>query len=190
METLCSDSGTPGSTLDEPPAGGAALHRGRQALAVMAACALAAGCGGGGGGGGSAESVDEDQATLIAQGQQIFRFDTFGDEVFWTDTLQMHTVISAAVDPETALSVGLKVDAEALPAAVVEGIQNGTVDLKSPATTLALLALLLWPLLIVLLPGIFFYFLPFAVLFGPGASALGLAYAVRPIFIKIEKSSH
>ena len=44
----------------------------------------------------------------------------------------MHEVISAAVDPTTALSVGLKVDAEALPAAVVQGIQNGSVDLHEP----------------------------------------------------------
>ena len=53
----------------------------------------------------------------------------------------MHEVISAAVDPVTALSVGLKVDADALPPAVVQGIQNGSVDLKSPATTVALLKL-------------------------------------------------
>lgn len=72
-----------------------------------------------------------------------------------------------------------------------DALANGlALALRNPVITLALLALLLWPLLIVLLPGIFFYFLPFAVLFGPGASALGLAYAVRPIFIKIEKSSH
>ena len=53
----------------------------------------------------------------------------------------MHEVISAAVDPTTALSVGLKVDADALPAAVVAGIQDGSIDLKSPATTIALLKL-------------------------------------------------
>ncbi len=53
----------------------------------------------------------------------------------------MHEVISAAVDPVTALSVGLKVDAEALPPAVVDGIKSGTVDLTSPATTVALLKL-------------------------------------------------
>ena len=52
--------------------------------------------------------------TLAAQGKDIFRFDTFGDETFWTDTLRMNEVIAAAVDPTTALSVGLKVDAEAL----------------------------------------------------------------------------
>jgi hypothetical protein len=83
----------------------------------------------------------DDNAALVAQGQQIFRFDTFGDEAKWTDTLRMHEVISAAVDPVTALSVGLKVDAEALPAAVVQGIQNGSIDLHSPATTVALLKL-------------------------------------------------
>lgn len=77
----------------------------------------------------------------VQEGQQIFRFDTFGDERQWTDTLRMHEVISAAVDPTTALSVGLKVDADALPAAVADGIKNGSVDLKSPATTVALLKL-------------------------------------------------
>ena len=80
-------------------------------------------------------------AALVAQGKQIFRFDTFGDETKWTDTLRMHEVIAAAVDPTTALSVGLKVDAEALPAAVVQGIQNGSISLTSPATTIALLKL-------------------------------------------------
>ena len=69
------------------------------------------------------------------------RSDTFGDETQWTDTLRMDEVIRTAVDPTTALSVGLKVDAEALPAAVGAGIQNGSVDLKSPATTVALLKL-------------------------------------------------
>jgi len=78
---------------------------------------------------------------LIARGKDIFRFDTFGDETFWTDTLRMHEVISAAVDPTTALSVGLKVDTDSLPPAVVQGIQNGSISLKSPATTVALLKL-------------------------------------------------
>jgi hypothetical protein len=78
---------------------------------------------------------------VIAQGKQIFRFDTFGDETLWTDKLRMHEVIRTAVDPTTALSVGLKVDAEALPPAVVQGIKNGNVDLKSPATTVVLLKL-------------------------------------------------
>jgi cytochrome c553 len=77
----------------------------------------------------------------VERGKQTFRFDTFGDETFWTDTLHMHEVVRSAVDPTTALSVGLKVDAEALPQSVVDGIKNGTVDLRSPATTVALLKL-------------------------------------------------
>ena len=93
-------------------------------------------------GGGSAQPESStDQAVLIAQGKEIFRFDTFGDETQWSDTLRMHEVIAKAVDPTTALSVGLKVDAEALPAAVVQGIQNGSIDLKSPDTTIVLLKL-------------------------------------------------
>jgi mono/diheme cytochrome c family protein/cytochrome c5 len=78
---------------------------------------------------------------VIAQGKQVFRHDTFGDETQWTDTLRLHEVIAAAVDPATALSVGLKVDAEALPPAVVAGIQDGSISLTSPATTVALLKL-------------------------------------------------
>jgi cytochrome c5 len=80
-------------------------------------------------------------AAELEQGKQIFRYDTFGDEAFWTGTLRMNEVISAAVDPATALSVGLKVDAEALPPAVVQAIKDGKVDLKSPATTVVLLKL-------------------------------------------------
>ena len=93
-------------------------------------------------GGGSRSSEEPPlDPMLVAQGKDIFRFDTFGDETQWTDKLRMHEVIEAAVDPTTALSVGLKVDADALPPAVVQGIRDGTVDLKNPATTIALLKL-------------------------------------------------
>jgi mono/diheme cytochrome c family protein len=94
-----------------------------------------------GGCGGDEAKTPTIDATLAAQGKDIFRLDTFGDETFWTDTLRMHEVIQMAVDPTTALSVGLKVDAEALPAAVVAGVQDGTISLTSPATTVALLKL-------------------------------------------------
>ena len=78
---------------------------------------------------------------LVAAGQQTFRYDTFGDETFWTDVLKMNTVIESAVDPLTAASVGLKIDAAALPAAVVAGVIGGTIPLNDPQTTLALLSL-------------------------------------------------
>jgi mono/diheme cytochrome c family protein len=79
--------------------------------------------------------------TLAARGKIIFRYETFGNESFWTDSLRMQQVIQSSVDPTTALSVGLKVDTDSLPPAVVQGIKNGTIDLKSPATTVALLKL-------------------------------------------------
>ena len=112
------------------------------ASAVSVAAALLAGCGGGS----SGDTVSQVpkvplDPTVVAAGQQTFRHDTFGDETFWTDALQMHKVIEAAVDPLTAASVGLKVDADALPAAVVQGIKDGSIPLDDPQTTLALLSL-------------------------------------------------
>jgi mono/diheme cytochrome c family protein len=74
------------------------------------------------------------KTALVAEGQRVFRFDTFGDEQLWTDTLRMHEVVEKSVDPTTALKVGLKVDADALPPGIL-----AKVDLKSPATTVALL---------------------------------------------------
>jgi hypothetical protein len=78
---------------------------------------------------------------LVAEGRDIFRYDTFGDEVYWTDTLRMHEVISTGVSPRTALTVGLKVDVEALPVAVRQALAAGQVNLDDPATTIALLKL-------------------------------------------------
>src|SRR5215204_4785684 len=71
-------------------------------------------------------------AALVSEGKKIFRFDTFGDEQLWTDKLGMHRVVEQNVDPTTALNVGLKVDAEALPPGILE-----EADLTSPATTVA-----------------------------------------------------
>src|SRR5262245_6664023 len=73
-------------------------------------------------------------------GQAIFRFDTFGDDQLWTDVLRMHEAI-ATVDPKTALSVGLKVDVEALPPAIIEALRTNQVDLSNPAVTVELLRL-------------------------------------------------
>jgi len=84
---------------------------------------------------------------MMEEGQRIFRFDTFGDEDFWGDTLKLHQAIEGkrfggvgpGVSPATALAVGLKVDAEALPPSVLNAIKHGRVDLTDPAVTLALL---------------------------------------------------
>jgi hypothetical protein len=79
-------------------------------------------------------------ATKAMQGKDIFRNDTFGDETFWTDTLMMNQVIQT-VPPMTALAVGLKVDAEAVPPDVAAGVKSGAVSLTDPATTVALIKL-------------------------------------------------
>jgi mono/diheme cytochrome c family protein/cytochrome c553 len=106
------------------------------ALLVAAGLGLMVACGDNGPAG-----PEPPDPTLVTQGKDIFRFDTYGDETFWTDTLRIHEVIASAVDPTTALAVGLKVDAEALPAEVVQGIQGGSISLTDPATTVALLKL-------------------------------------------------
>ena len=93
--------------------------------------------------------IDIHAQRMIEEGRQIFRFDTFGSEAFWGDALQLHKAIAgeknggvgAGVSPKTALAVGLKVDAEALPASLVAQIKAGKVNLDDPATTLALLKL-------------------------------------------------
>jgi mono/diheme cytochrome c family protein len=74
-------------------------------------------------------------------GRSIFRFDTFGSEQLWTEVLQMQHVISENVSPAIALSVGLKVDVDALPPAVIEALRAGQVDLNDPAVTVQLLKL-------------------------------------------------
>src|SRR5215831_16020585 len=75
-----------------------------------------------------------------ADGQRIFRFDTFGDEQLWTEVLRMHEVV-ATLDPATALGVGLKVDVDALPPAVIAALRANQVDLTSPAVTTELIRL-------------------------------------------------
>jgi hypothetical protein len=90
-----------------------------------------------------------DKPSTVNDGKAIFRFDSFGDEDFWGGLLHLDKAIAGAanggfgagVSPKTALSVGLKVDAEALPPDLVSAINSGAVDLDNPATTLALLKL-------------------------------------------------
>jgi hypothetical protein len=93
--------------------------------------------------------VSRNAQKMIEQGRRIFRFDTFGSEAFWGDTLQLHKAIAGeknggvggGVSPKTALSVGLKVDADALPDSLKRQLKKGKVDLDDPAITLALLKL-------------------------------------------------
>src|SRR3954453_1034087 len=123
--------------------------------ALMGACALA----GGALFNVSAQSQTEKNAQppnatengkdLVSRGRQIFRFDDFGDNAFWSGALQLDKAIAGrrlggvgpGVSPKTALSVGLKVDANALPDSVLSAMKAGKVVLGSPATTLAVVKL-------------------------------------------------
>src|ERR1043166_9518260 len=67
--------------------------------------------------------IADNAQNMMHEGRQTFRFDTFGDEDFWGNTLKLHEAIAGAANggvgpglsPKTALALGLKVDAEALP---------------------------------------------------------------------------
>jgi Cytochrome c len=93
------------------------------------------------------QAVNDNTRTLFAEGKQIFRFDTFGDEDFWGGTLRLHEPIAGAkhggtgpgLTPKQALAVGLKVDVDQLPAAVVAQVQSGKVNFDDPETTILLL---------------------------------------------------
>ena len=98
---------------------------------------------------GFAAVVPDNSERMLKEGQHTFRFDTFGDEAWWGDTLHLHEAIEGAklggigpgISPATALSLGLKVDLDALPASLVQQLKLGKVNLNDPAVTLALLKL-------------------------------------------------
>src|SRR5262245_29393568 len=80
---------------------------------------------------------------MVNEGRRIFRFDTFGDEVFWGGQLKLHEAIAGAtlggvgsgLSPRAALDLGLKVDVDALPSQVIQRLRTGDIDINSPATT-------------------------------------------------------
>jgi hypothetical protein len=91
------------------------------------------------------ERIVEHATDLLQRGRRIFRFDTFGDEVFWGGTLRLHEAIEGerlggvgpGLSPAAALSLGLKIDAEALSPAVIQALRHGRIDLQDPAVTVA-----------------------------------------------------
>ena len=92
-------------------------------------------------------AIDQNAARMLKEGRHIFRFDTFGSEDFWGGKLRLHEAIvgqklggvGPGVSPKMALSLGLKVDSEALPADLVAAIKAGKVNMDDPASTVALL---------------------------------------------------
>src|SRR6476620_1305547 len=81
------------------------------------------------------ESVLINAAKMIEEGRRTFRYDTFGDEAFWGGQLHLHDAISGAAQggvgagltPRAALSLGLKVDVDALSRPVEESLRSGVV---------------------------------------------------------------
>jgi hypothetical protein len=88
-------------------------------------------------------------ARLVAQGRNVFRYDTFGDEAVWGGVLGLQKAIEGeklggvgpGVSPKTALALGLKVDATKIPPKVAAAIKAGKVNLDDPAVTVTLLKL-------------------------------------------------
>jgi len=95
------------------------------------------------------QQINDNAQRMMEQGKQIFRYDTFGDETYWSDKLKLHQAIQgtkfggvgSGINPKTALAVGLKVDIDALPQPLINQIKQGKVNLDDPATTLALIKL-------------------------------------------------
>jgi hypothetical protein len=95
------------------------------------------------------QTIIKHSKQLVNEGRQTFRFDTFGDESFWGDTLQLHKAIAGSkfggvgpgLSPAMAAALGLKIDADALPPSLVAAVKAGQLNLNDPANTLALLKL-------------------------------------------------
>jgi hypothetical protein len=47
------------------------------------------------------EGISRNAQQMLAEGKQTFRFDTFGDEAFWGDTLKLHEAV-AKLSPKQA----------------------------------------------------------------------------------------
>jgi hypothetical protein len=82
--------------------------------------------------------IEKNAANLLEEGREIFRYDTFGDEAFWGDTLRLHEAV-ATLSPNDALGLGLKVDSESLTVEQLRLLKQGQIDLDDPAVTALLL---------------------------------------------------
>lgn len=95
----------------------------------------------------SRERLPAGAVRMLEEGRHTFRFDTFGDERFWGDTLKLQQAIAGSANggvgpglsPKAALGAGLKVDVDALPPNVIKALETGAVNLDDPAVTITLL---------------------------------------------------
>jgi hypothetical protein len=84
------------------------------------------------------DPIFENADRMLVDGRETFRYDTFGDEAFWGDTLRLHEAV-ATLSPNDALALGLKVDADAIPRKLLRELMQGGVNMDDPGITLALL---------------------------------------------------
>jgi hypothetical protein len=92
------------------------------------------------------DDIEKNMKELFDKGKAVFRFETFGDEVFWTDQLQLHKAIAdekhggtgKGLSPKEALAAGLKVDLAVLPKFLRRKIKEGKF-LDDPWVTLQLI---------------------------------------------------
>jgi hypothetical protein len=91
--------------------------------------------------------IERYAARMLEEGEDVFRYETFGSEAFWGGQLKLHQAIADRSDggigeglkPIDALKVGLKVDVAKVPDILMEVLKDGDVSLTDPDTTLELL---------------------------------------------------
>src|SRR4051794_21547429 len=87
---------------------------------------------------GNSQAIAANSFYLLVEGRDTFRNDTFGDEAFWGGTLHLHEAL-ATLTPVQVLSLGVKVDSQALPPGTLADLRNGRLNLNDPSVTLDLL---------------------------------------------------
>jgi hypothetical protein len=93
-------------------------------------------------------SINANADDMLEKGKAVFRFETFGDEIFWTDKLKLHKILvdeehggtGKGLAPKDALALGIKVDLKLLPEFLKQKIKEGKF-LDDPLVTVELLKL-------------------------------------------------
>jgi mono/diheme cytochrome c family protein len=93
------------------------------------------------------DDIESDASSMLKEGRNVFRHETFGDEYFWGDTLQLHLAIAGerhggvgpGLTPRQALDLGLKVDVDHLNRILGAAFRGGSASLDEVQTTLELL---------------------------------------------------
>ena len=114
------------------------MHTGRGA--AMALCTLLAlsACGGDSGSGGETTANAPQQRdaapTAVDRGREIFRFETFGNQGFWTSAMRLPQGIEdSGMTPLRALEMGLNINTAALAPQQAEALRNAAARIEAGA---------------------------------------------------------